>query len=193
MCVRRNTTLHHWIRFEQRLELSVELNDIRRKITLKSISTLKSLNPFLDSDHLKLLIVRREHNLHSDLNVTITILGECCWIIHGRSTIKRIIHQCVHCYSFRPLESKQIMANLQPSQTTVWNHFKQCGVGYAVPFTTRLLRGQTHVYTNSYPAFFICLVTKPGHLEVVNDLVRYHFFLQHCTDLYPGVATLPPL
>ena len=150
--------LHHWIRSAQEQEFSTELNDIRRNTALKSTSTLKSLNPFLDSagllrvggrlgrsdltydhkhpiilpkgHHLTLLIVRREHvlNLHSGLNVTMAVLRGRYWIIHGRSTIKRIIHQCVQCYRFRPIRSEQMMADLPPSRTTISKPFKQCGI-----------------------------------------------------------------
>ncbi|CAI6362844.1 unnamed protein product [Macrosiphum euphorbiae] len=197
--------LQYWLRSAQELEFSAELNDLRQNTVLKSTSTLKSLNPFLDSagllrvggrlsqsdlpydhkhpiilpktHHLTLLIVRREHilNLHSGLNVTMAVLRGRYWIIHGRSTIKRIIHQCVRCYRFRPLKSEQMMADLPPSRITVSKPFRQCGVDYAGPFTTRLPRGHTRVYTKSYLALFVCLVTKAVHLEVsnlqVDDLV----------------------
>jgi len=192
--------LQYWLRSAQELEFSAELNDLRQNTVLKSTSTLKNLNPFLDSagllrvggrlsrsdlpydhkhpiilpkrHHLTLLIVRREHilNLHSGLNVTMAVLRGRYWIIHGRSTVKRIIHQCVRCYRFRPLKSEQLMADLPPSRITASKPFRQCGVDYAGPFTTRLPRGRTRVYTKSYLALFVCLVTKAVHLEVVSDL-----------------------
>jgi len=125
--------------------------------------------------HLTLSIVLRENvlNLHSGLNVTMGVLCGCYWIIHGRSTIKRIIHQYIQCHRFRPLKSEQMMTHLPPSRTTISRPFKQCGVDYAGPFTTRLPRGRVH--TKSYLALFICLVTKAVRLEVVSDLSREAF------------------
>lgn len=115
-------------------------------------------------------LLKRSGLLHSGLNITIAILrGRYC-IIHGCTTIKGIIHQCVQCYHFQPLKSEQMIADLSLSRTTISKLFKQCGVDYAEPFTTRLPRDRTRVYTKSYLAFFICLVTEAVNLEVVSDL-----------------------
>lgn len=196
----RKYALCFWIKHVQRVEFPAEYDFLRRKIPIKKSSPLNSLYPFMDSSyvirvggrldhsalsygqkhpmylpkthHLTELIICQTHiqNLHSSLNVTMSILRQTYWIIHARNAIKRIIHQCVSCHCFRSIQSQQLMVDLPSSRVTMSPPFTRCGIDYAGPFITRLPAGRTRITYKSYLALFVCLTTKAVHLELVSDL-----------------------
>lgn len=201
----RKHALCFWIKHVQRVEFPAEYDCLHRKVSIKKSSPLSSLNPFMDSSnvirvggridhselsyeqkhtmilpknhHLTELIIRQTYiqNLHSSLNVTMSILRQTYWIIHARNTIKRIIHQCVSCHRFRSIQSQQLMADLPSSHVTMSPPFTRCGIDYAGPFITRLPAGRTRTTYKSYLALFVCLTTKAVHFELVSDLTTPAF------------------
>lgn len=122
------------------------------------------------------MIINQVHvlNLHANLSVTINTLRQRYWIIHNRSTVKKVLHKCIKCYRFRKLKCQQIMADLPTSRTTITYAFDTVGVDFAGPFIVKS-KIRCRTFTNSYLALFICFTTKAVHLEKVDSLSTDNF------------------
>ncbi|XP_018308841.1 uncharacterized protein [Mycetomoellerius zeteki] len=84
-------------------------------------------------------IIRQEHerNAHAGLQATMAAVRQRYWPISLRSTVRKIIRNCVTCFKARPAQSHAIMAPLPAGRVTPSRPFTHCGVDYAGPFTVR--------------------------------------------------------
>uniref|UniRef100_A0A2S2P3M3 Integrase catalytic domain-containing protein n=1 Tax=Schizaphis graminum TaxID=13262 RepID=A0A2S2P3M3_SCHGA len=92
------------------------------------------------------------------------------WVVHGRSIIRKVLHDCVKCYRFRQVKTHQLMANLTAFRVNYAPVFSHCGVDFAGPFSTKPSVGRSRIAYKTYLALFICLTTKTVHLEIVSEL-----------------------
>ncbi|CAI6376224.1 unnamed protein product [Macrosiphum euphorbiae] len=218
VCEWRSANLK-WIRLVQQECFPLDLHQLRLGLPVKSSSTLVSLNPFLDiagvlrvggrltqsslpydmrhpvllpKAHLyTTMVVRSIHLLHqhAGLNVTMSLVRQKYWVVHGRSIIRKVLHDCVKCYRFRQVKTHQLMADLPAFRVNYAPVFSHCGVDFAGPFSTKPSVGRSRIVYKTYLALFICLTTKAVHLEIVKLLCHYlksTFLSQHPPIDSPG-------
>ncbi|CAI6364889.1 unnamed protein product [Macrosiphum euphorbiae] len=163
VCEWRSANLK-WIRLVQQECFPLDLHQLRLGLPVKSSSTLVSLNPFLDiagvlrvggrltqsslpydmrhpvllpKAHLyTTMVVRSIHLLHqhAGINVTMSLVRQKYWVVHGRSIIRKVLHDCVKCYRFRQVKTHQLMADLPAFRVNYAPVFSHCGVDFAGPF-----------------------------------------------------------
>lgn len=193
-------SLHYWIKMVQRFNFGPEIAKCLSKSSVSPSSSLKSLNPFIDTDgllkvggrlqaanitynrkhpiilpkknHLTQLLVSDYHsrNLHSGIQLTLSSLRQLYWIIGARTTVRDYIHRCVTCVRHRKTSGAQMMGNLPQQRLASTRAFLTCGVDYAGPLILRLHSGRCNRTTKAYIALFVCFSTKAVHLELVSDL-----------------------
>ncbi|CAI6376223.1 unnamed protein product [Macrosiphum euphorbiae] len=202
VCEWRSANLK-WIRLVQQECFPLDLHQLRLGLPVKSSSTLVSLNPFLDiagvlrvggrltqsslpydmrhpvllpKAHLyTTMVVRSIHLLHqhAGLNVTMSLVRQKYWVVHGRSIIRKVLHDCVKCYRFRQVKTHQLMADLPAFRVNYAPVFSHCGVDFAGPFSTKPSVGRSRIVYKTYLALFICLTTKAVHLEISTFLSQH--------------------
>lgn len=122
--------------------------------------------------HVTTLIIRNQHEkqLHANTHAVLSVLRCTYWIIHDRSSVRRVIRACIQCKKCLNKTSKQQMGNLPSARVCPARPFETTGVDYGRPFKIRqnLLRRASS--TKGYVPIFVCLVTKAIHLELVTDL-----------------------
>ncbi|XP_051175265.1 uncharacterized protein LOC127290614, partial [Leptopilina boulardi] len=125
----------------QREEFQDEIERIRKKETVSKTSKLRRLNPLIkngllrvggrirhaDLEHNKKcpillpgkhpftdLLIRHTHEkqLHAGINATLYALRLNYWPVDGRSSVKKIVHNCVKCFRAKPRDVNYIMGNL---------------------------------------------------------------------------------
>ncbi|XP_029341017.1 uncharacterized protein LOC115033124 [Acyrthosiphon pisum] len=114
------------------------------------------------------MVIRSIHLLHqhAGLNVTMSLVWQKYWVVHGRSIIGKVFHDCVKCCRFRQVKTHQLMADLPAFRVNYALVFSHCGVDFAGPFSTKPSVGRSRIMYKTYLALFICLTTKAVHLEV---------------------------
>jgi hypothetical protein len=182
-----------------------EYNCLVKNKPLPKSSPLIKLNPFLDADsiirvggrlvnanifynkkfpivipkrhHITNLIVEREHlrRLHAGPQATLAAIRESYWLLGGRNTIRRILHNCVLCRRASPITYEEIMGNLPDARVNLIRPFRDCGVDYAGPISIREGKGRGKRSIKAYVCLFICLATKAIHLELVTDCTSSSF------------------
>jgi hypothetical protein len=182
-----------------------EYNCVVKNKPLPKSSPLIKLNPFLDADsiirvggrlvnanifynkkfpivipkrhHITNLIVEREHlrQLHAGPQATLAAIRESYWLLGGRNTIRRILHNCVLCRRASPITYEEIMGNLPDARVNLIRPFRDCGVDYAGPISIREGKGRGKRSIKAYVCLFICLATKAIHLELVTDCTSSSF------------------
>jgi hypothetical protein len=182
-----------------------EYNCLVKNKPLPKSSPLIKLNPFLDADsiirvggrlvnanifynkkfpivipkrhHITNLIVEREHlrQLHAGPQATLAAIRESYWLLGGRNTIRRILHNCVLCRRASPITYEEIMGNLPDARVNLIRPFRDCGVDYAGPISIREGKGRGKRSIKAYVCLFICLATKAIHLELVTDCTSSSF------------------
>jgi len=150
----RRQAIEYWIRLKQGTEFIMELTSLSRQQNVRIISQLAGLNPFIDEKvilkvggrlkHSEMaydmkhpivlpknhsfttMIINQVHlhNLHSSLSVTMTLLRQRYWIIHNRSSVKRVIHKFIKCYRFR--KSAFSMSPTYVKSTYIQNYTSNC-------------------------------------------------------------------
>lgn len=183
----------------QATHFAQECEDLARGRMLSRRSSLRSLNPFLDSegllrvggrlnnafltydekhpiilpknDHLVSLIVCQAHKttLHGGPQLTLSHLLRRFWVIGGRSLVRSITRACVRCARFRARPQAQLMGQLPTERVTAERPFLHAGVDYAGPILVRTAKGRGHKSHKGYICLFVCLATRAVHLEVVSD------------------------
>jgi len=194
-----------WIRIAQHSVFSDEVKRLKSFKPVATTSVLASLDPFIDDTGLLrvggrlrhadisygqkypillpknhpyiYLIIKQVHiyYLHASLEVTMSVIRQKYWLVHCRSTIKKVIHGCIPCVRSQKELCQQVMADLPAARVTVAPVFARVGVDFAGPITTKPVEIRTRTVTKSYLALFVCMTTKSIHLEVVSDLTTEGF------------------
>jgi hypothetical protein len=191
-------------------------------------SKLVSLNPFLESGVLRVggrigkashisesakhpiilpqnhiltkLIIRYFHgaNLHAGPSLLLGILMQKYWILRGKDAIRDVIRRCVVCRRNKHVLLEQMMGSLPAARVNPGRPFEKCGVDYAGPFETTVVKGRQRNCFKSYICLFVCFVTRAIHLEAVSELSSDSFlgafkrFISRrglCSDIYSDCGT----
>jgi hypothetical protein len=125
------------------------------------------------------LIIRHHHqsnlDLHAGFQLLWCTLQQKYWILRARDTIRHEVRKCVQCRRQRAETAQQLMGSLPSARVNPGHPFLHCGVDFAGPFSTRVMKGRNNKTFKSYFAIFICLATKAVHLEAVGDLTTEAF------------------
>jgi len=189
----------------QRQTFRSECEKLSAGDAISSSSNLLSLSPFLDeagimrvggrlrnsnlpfdachpillprSHNLTRLVIEQEHarNLHAGTQATVAAVRQRFWPLSLRSSVRKIIRNCVICFQSNPRLSEAIMAPLPSNRVTISRAFSHCGVDYAGPLIIREGKRRNAKNHKAYAALFVCFVTKAIHIEVVSDLTTEAF------------------
>lgn len=119
--------------------------------------------------HIVDIIIRHYHHIsgHSGLEYMLSLIRERYWIISARSTVRRILNNCVSCRKREAHTAEQKMANLPAERVTPGKApFTYTGTDCFGPFDVQ--RGRTTV--KRYGIIFTCLTLRAVHIEVANSL-----------------------
>ena len=123
------------------------------------------------------LILRQSHldAEHAGVQLTLNVLRQEFWVIHGRNLVKSLIHKCVICKRVRAQLSSQYMSSLPTDRCNPARAFSSTGVDFAGPFLIHDRIKRRAVPHKYYVSVFICLATRAMHLELVNSLEAQSF------------------
>ena len=119
--------------------------------------------------HLTTLLIRHKHEqyAHAGSEFTLAEIRQSYWIVKGRSVVRKVIHECMHCKKERAKPAIPIMADLPEFRVAVGEPpFSHVGVDFFGPMQVK--RGRSTV--KRWGCTFTCLVVRAVHLEVVDSL-----------------------
>ncbi|XP_054706729.1 uncharacterized protein LOC129216539 [Uloborus diversus] len=193
------------IKSVQEVEFTEEIELLKKNESVARKSKLKFLNPFLDKDsilrvggrlnnsnlnfdHKHPIILPKSHKLTSIIfeyfHKKYLHLGPQSllhhvrmqyWPINGKSTARKIVHECITCFKNKPVTAQQIMGNLPSERTNPNFTFNVAGVDFCGPFEIKYKNQRKGIYSKIYLALFICLATKAIHIELVTELTSEAF------------------
>ncbi|XP_063911125.1 uncharacterized protein LOC135128161 [Zophobas morio] len=193
------------IKLVQKDQFSSEIKELQSNGFINNNSHLKSLNIFMDDNgilrvggrlqnakinydmkhqillpknhYVTKIIIRDAHTdtLHAGTQATLAAVRRQFWPVCGKTTIKKIIHNCVKCRRVKPITYEQLMGNLPFDRVNPSRPFSNCGVDYAGPIMIKEGRGRGKRSIKCYVVVFVCLVTKAIHLDLVLDYTSQSF------------------
>lgn len=199
------TALDICIRQVQGEEYSEEIGRLKGGQSVKNTSTLKTLNPFIDKQHilrvggrlrnanvdenLKHPVILGKRNglvrlllsdahlktLHGGINLMMSYLMSKYWIIGCKNLVKLHIQKCLTCARQRAASRQQIMGDLPEQRVTPARAFSRSGVDFAGPVHVLNSKGRGAKTRKAYICIFICMSVKAIHLELVSDLTADAF------------------
>ncbi|KAF8777396.1 hypothetical protein HNY73_014264 [Argiope bruennichi] len=118
------------------------------------------------------MIIRLYHlnYLHAGVHSVHSAIRQVYWILQARSSIRKIVRNCVICARFRAELSRQIMADLPASRVIPGRAFLRAGRDVCGQFLSTPRRGRGVKPVKMYACVFVCFITKAVHLELVSDL-----------------------
>ena len=140
--------------------------------TRKSVSlTFSTKHPMiLDSRHpvVKLFLLQFHSRCHHQgVEYLRSVINQEYWILHLRSSLRRIKQACVTCQKKSALTVQPEMSDLPRERLADRCYpFSRVGVDYFGPFEVRL--GRKHF--KRWVCLFTCMVTRAVHLEVCHTL-----------------------
>ncbi|XP_043496414.1 uncharacterized protein LOC122520389 [Polistes fuscatus] len=196
----RKSALDNLVKLVQNHHFSDTLNQLQKKLPLRSRDRLISLMPFLDNsgllrvggrlihsiasfeikhpiilpnkERLVDLLISYEHcrNKHVGSNALIAILRQKFWILNAKTTVKSVLNKCIVCFRYSPRGSEQLLGPLPKERLEGIIPFYNTGVDLCGPFDVRPTRKRGNTTMKIYVAIFICFASKAIHLEMVGDL-----------------------
>ncbi|XP_065356330.1 uncharacterized protein LOC135950724 [Calliphora vicina] len=188
------------ITLAQRNHYQAEFKDISNSLPISNKSSLKTLNPILDTKGI-LRVNGRLSNSSLTYNERYPIIlpgnsrfcqlylehlhsflahGECnqiCrmvqteyYISRLKSRVKKIIRHCKTCIIYKQKPCTQIMAPLPPDRCNLSIPFQTTGIDFAGPFELKSSTLRNAALVKGYVSVFVCFSTKAIHLEVCSDL-----------------------
>ncbi|XP_054713685.1 uncharacterized protein LOC129223143 [Uloborus diversus] len=97
------------------------------------------------------------------------------WPINGKSTARKVVHNCNVCFKNSPSSPLQLMGELPSERVNPVAPFVNSGVDFCGPFQIRVSNLRKAKIVNVYVSIFICLSTKAIHLEIVSDFTSEAF------------------
>lgn len=198
-------SLHRCIKMAQETDFEEEIKALRNGNQVKKRSSLKSLNPYIDSNgvvrvggrlrnaeialeskhpiilgnknELTQLIVKNAHTetLHGGVQLMLTYIRSRYWILRAKDVLKACIKKCLVCAKHNATPKKQLMGDLPKERVSPSRPFLHSGVDFAGPFQVLMSRGRGVKTNKAYIAIFICMAVKAVHLELVGDLTAEAF------------------
>lgn len=192
------------IKWAQRHDFAEEVLSLETSQELNTKSAIKSLNPFLEGDLLRVrgriqsdnlpharkypiimaydnrlatLIIEDAHKktLHGGNQLTLAFIRHKFWIMKAKRAVKTVVRKCLTCFKYRAQTQQQQMGNLPVERTTECRPFTNTGVDFCGPFEIKNMVGRGCRTTKGYVAIFICMATKAIHIEVVSNLTSEAF------------------
>ncbi|XP_042908313.1 uncharacterized protein [Parasteatoda tepidariorum] len=109
-------------------------------------------------------------DLHLGPQALLNSVRQRFWPIHGRNLARKIVHECVTCFKFRPVAIDQLMGNLPSYRLNPEFTFNKSGLDFCGPFLVKQKNQRKVSLQKMYVAVFVCLCTRAVHLEIVSDL-----------------------
>ncbi|XP_058448943.1 uncharacterized protein LOC131428901 [Malaya genurostris] len=181
-----------------------EMRDLKQQKAISKRSPIRSLAPFIDSKgiirvggRLRLscqpyskkhpylipsfhplarLLAKHFHLtlIHGGGRLTLAIMREQYWPIHGRRLIRSTIRQCYRCVRADPVPLTQHTGQLPAARITPSRPFNSTGIDYAGPLYLKPIHKRA-APAKAYVCIFICFCTKAVHIELVGDLSTQTF------------------
>ncbi|XP_055600725.1 uncharacterized protein LOC129749702 [Uranotaenia lowii] len=128
------------------------------------------------SHPLTTLIVEYYHlkTLHGSQKLTLSVLRQEYWPIHGKRVIKQVLRKCHKCFRANPIPTQQPTGQLPNIRVRSSKPFQFTGVDYCGPFFLKPPHRRA-ASPKCYIAVFVCFTTKALHLELVGDLTTTSF------------------
>ena len=177
------------IRFSQRQCYPNELHKLSRGHCVNKSSSLRSLNPYLDSDGVMCVggrihrqhpyVIPHNHSIaeaivwyyhnrsHAAVEWTLSLVREHFWIVRARPLVKRVIYKCMTCKMLYARPQIQKMADLPDER--LQSHkpvFSNIGVDLFGPIIVKNYRTEL----KRYGCVFTCLASRALHIEKLNSL-----------------------
>ena len=120
-----------------------------------------------DHELTRLIIMDYHRRLHHEgVDHLRNELRQRYWVLRGRTTIRKFLHQCSYYKKRRARPEPPRMAELPRDRLQVAPVFSKVGVDYFGPLTVKHLRKTE----KRYGCLFTCLITRSVHLEVAHSL-----------------------
>jgi hypothetical protein len=187
------------VKHAQNQHYSDEIEKLSDGRGIKKSSSLKSLNPYVDSQgvlcvggrlsesksceknpiiipgsHVIAKVVAREfHNeAHLGTEWTLSLCRQQYWITKARPMIKNMIKSCIICRKLFAKPREQIMANLPQERIEPDRPpFTYVGVDVFGPFMVKVNRSEL----KRYGCMFTCFVSRAVHIEMLHSLETESF------------------
>ena len=115
-----------------------------------------------------------EKHLHVGREHTLALVRQTFWISRGKSFVRKIINDCLHCKRRRAKPNVPVMASLPKERLALCEPpFTNTGVDYFGPMNVK--RGR--VTEKRWGCLFTCLTTRAVHLELAGDLSTDSFIM----------------
>ena len=116
----------------------------------------------------------REKHLHVGREHTLALVRQTFWISRGKSFVRKIINDCLHCKRRRAKPNVPVVASLPKERLALCEPpFTNTGVDYFGPMNVK--RGR--VTEKRWGCLFTCLTTRAVHLELAGDLSTDSFIM----------------
>lgn len=198
-------SLKSCIRLIQEQTYREEIEALRENKQVKRSSTLKSLNPYIDSEgiirvggrlrhsnlneeskhpmildnksKLTTLIVADAHQrtLHGGPQLMLAYLRTKFWIVKPKGIVKRHVHKCLTCARQSATAKNQVMGDLPKQRVVPARPFLHSGVDFAGPYSILMSKGRGMKTSKAYISIFVCMATRAVHLELVGDMTTEAF------------------
>ena len=115
-----------------------------------------------------------EKHLHVGREHTLALVRQTFWISRGKSFVRKIINDCLHCKRRRAKPNVPVLASLPKERLALCEPpFTNTGVDYFGPMNVK--RGR--VTDKRWGCLFTCLTTRAVHLELAGDLSTDSFIM----------------
>lgn len=127
-------------------------------------------------DHISEIITRSLHesNGHSGREYLHNTIRRRFWILHGRSLVRKVIHNCIPCRKRLAPSITQMMSDLPKERLTAYEPpFTYTGCDFFGPFHVQRGRSTEKIYG----CIFVCFNSRAIHIEDVASLEASSFIL----------------
>ena len=193
---------HYWWRVVQVEQFEPELSSLGEGKSVSSDSSIRSLDPQLDGDLIKVkgrlqfsslsenekhpIIVRGNHwvvrafilkchevVMHAGVNETLMEIRKSVWVVHGRREVQKLVRSCVTCMKLLKKPVEQVEAPLPPTRVNRADPFNVVGVDFFGPLYVNPKRHEDKVYG----LIFTCAIVRAVHLELTASLRTEDFIM----------------
>nr|CAI5869569.1 unnamed protein product [Callosobruchus analis] len=154
--------------------------DNLRKGKKFTASKIVPLNPFMDEDGLLRVRGRLSHFTckyeKKHLYSTVQFTQFKFWPIHGKSTVKGVMRECVTYLRTQQKSEGPIMGGLPSERTKPARRFMTVGVDFAGPIMIKYGTFRNRQMVKPYVCLFVCFATKAVQLKLASNLSAKIFF-----------------